>query len=90
VFADGNAHENFLAGHIDHAQRAGVFVRGEDLRSVLAERRLLGIRPAVKHAHDFPLSDIENPDPVGSFVGRRQLALVDARPGDWRAAERNK
>src|SRR6202012_58531 len=76
-------------GNVDDADGRYVFVGNVKLRAVLADVEVLRIRSAMNGADNFVLSHIEDPDSIGGLGGGRKLPLIDVRPSNGRATERD-
>src|SRR5947209_5483469 len=72
---------------IDDADGGGVLVGHIDLRSIGTEIEVFGVGAAGYGADNLFLLDVEDADPVGRPVRRRQGAFVDARAGDGCSAK---
>src|SRR5438045_327969 len=86
LFADWNGLGDFAGADVNEAGFGVVFVGDNDGAAVVGEIEILRVGTALDGAHKLVLPNIEDPNTVCSFVGRRKLALVDARASKGRTA----
>src|SRR5207237_1125697 len=70
LVADLDVPGDFTRLHIDAGGFAGLLVGDEKHLAVARNVEVLGVLPALHHAHQLPLRGIENADPVCGAIGR--------------------
>src|SRR4029077_12530697 len=89
LFAYGNGFCDLSSGDIDEAGFGVVFVGDNDGASIGREVEIFRIRTTLDGTNKLVLLDIEDANAIGTLVGRRKLAFVDARSGERRTAQRD-
>ena len=68
LFSDLRRFDHCAGSNVHYAHRRVILVRNKKLRAIFTDIEILRVRSRLENAHNFVLSDIENPDAIGGVV----------------------